>query len=282
MLLKDIPSRILNARSCRIVGTMINTNAEKLRKELASKSEKLPQKLEASLVSLEQASQPVASFLADDVSLNELDRDTDHILASLRQLYLAWIEVLSSTDYLPLPASLAQRRDHLEASLKADFPNGTKFLTTTPKEQWTHMDDMKRVSALPESIARTNALGLSEEREWILQWIKLYGDRVGVTDEATATKLAKLQEKKQAFHDALDKLKAQVFANFDEDQNEEHLKHRVALMGPYVEQVEALREADRRAKQARAEEAAKKAAAKKAEEEKKAEEAKKEAESKKG
>ena len=257
MLLKDLPNRVLTARTYRIVGTTIHTNAEQLRKELSATQEKLPEKLDASLQKLEVSSQELAALLLDDVTIGELDQDTDHVIASSRQLFSAWIEVLDDTDYLPLSSALETKREHLEATSQALFPNGTKFLTKTPKEQWTHLDDMKRAIETPEVQIHLTACGLTEEAKWLVQWITLYGDKVGITDATATNKLAQLQEKKQSFHEALDKLKVQVFSAYDDDKNELHVKRRVALLGPYVEQVETARATDRKIRQARAEKATK-------------------------
>jgi hypothetical protein len=266
MLLKDLPNRILTARAYRIVGATIHTNAEQLRQELSSTKEKLPEKLDTSLQKLEASSQELATLLSGDVTIGELDQDTDHVIASTRQLFSSWVEALDDTDYLPLSTALETKRRHLEALSQALFPDGTKFLTKPPKEQWTHLDDMRRAIETPEVQTNLAACGLTEEAKWLVQWITLYGDKVGITDATATNKLIQLQEKKLSFQDALDKLKVQVFSAYDDDKSELHLKHRVALLGPYVEQVETARATDRKIRQARAEKATKAAAEKAAKE----------------
>jgi hypothetical protein len=253
MLLKEIPNRVLSLRSYRIVATMFKANAEQLKKDLSTNGPGLPSSLEEALAVLEAENQKIAALLADDVSLHDLDRDTDHVISSFRWFLFHWIEPLTSADYKALPPALSERLSSLESALAAFFPAGTAYLNETPKIQWTHLETLKASMAKPENAKHLGALGLSEEANWITEWIDIYGKRTGITDAEVSAKLAKLQEHQGSFQEVFDDFKIQVFASFKDNKNPTHLAHRATLMKPYVEEVEKLRTADRRAKIARAE-----------------------------
>jgi hypothetical protein len=252
MLIKDIPRRILSLRAYRVVATSIATNAEHLKKELLAQKEPFPPALDEALAALETENQTIASFLAEDISLQDLDRDTDHIIAAFRLIFFHWIEVLSSTDYKTLPTALNEKLTRLQAALFAFFPEGTAYLNATPKLQWTHLVALQQAMSKPENAKHLDALGLTEESQWISGWVDLYGSRIGITDAVVAAKLAKLEDHKESFQNTFDSLTVQVFAGFKDNKRPDHLKHRATLMAPYLEEVEKLRSYDRKARKAKA------------------------------
>lgn len=259
MLLRDIPNRTLPLRSYRVVATTIKTVAEQLRKELAEKGETFPASLEEALEALEKENQAAATLLSSDVSLPELDRDTDHIIAALRWLFIYWSQLLTATDYKSLPESLAKRLAQLQTVLATFFPEGTGYLKEDTKIQWTHLDDLKRAMLSPTGSAILAELGMKEEGLWICEWIDLYGSRAGVTDVTVAKKIAQLQERKESFGVAFDDVKVQVFAAFKDSKNPAHLARRASLIRPFLEEVERLRDIERKSREAKAEKESKKA-----------------------
>jgi hypothetical protein len=253
MLLRDIPNRILTLRAYRVVATTIKASADQLRKEFADRKESFPEGLEEALTALEKENQSTAALLAEDISLQELDRDTDHIVAAFRWLFIYWSQFLSGTDYKALPKTLVERLSHIQAMLSSFFPEGTGYLKESFKIQWTHLDGLKQAMAKPENKAHLDALGLTEESNWLSEWIDLYGSRAGITDAEVASKLAKLQEHRDTFQEVFDDCKVQVFAVFRDNKNPVHLAYRATLMKPYVEEVEKLRAADRKNREAKIE-----------------------------
>jgi hypothetical protein len=246
--LQQLPIQ-LPVHGCKVAGTQLKTALAVLDTPTAP----LDDALREATAPVLAATSSLSALLPDDVKMTDVDRGTDHSVASFRDLLVAIVGTLEDSPALALKDNALPRRKNAAALLAALFPEGTRYLTRPYLVQWSHLDSLKTAIQKPENQALLASLKLEAEAERLADWIDLYGAKLEVTSSNPSFQEA-LTRAWAGCLEAWDELYLEV-RHYLKRHRDNAQKTAIAekLLAPYEEQAKLEQEAARRYRQALAE-----------------------------
>lgn len=237
MSTNNFVSRRIEAHECRIVGQQVQINSEALRQ----KGESFPSKLERALQEMGAVTLELSARVTDEVSMGNLDRDTDSVVAGFSDGLEQTARVLRPLSYLDASADAQARYLAANELSRRCFPAGTSFLRAPYREQWLSLERIQGVLQAPETQGFIGTLGLALEVKRVLSLIDLYGKRLGMT-EARSDDLIAVLRLVDAWHTRYERVLVQAHAFYDDANDTEQQAKLGSFYGPYLALVERIRQ----------------------------------------
>ena len=239
----DMLGRRLDAEGCVIAGTQLETAA----RDLKEKDDiVLVVEVQAGVdrvVSVTGTLQELCPSARGDADMFRFDRLTDRNLAAFVRALKAAEVAFEANDMIP-PTEQEQALGQMATEARqAIVPRGTRFLMLPFQLQWVRLEEV--AGGINKQQHALQTLGLWNQAQRTLLFIKDYGKRLGMTDSSSDSK-DKIAAAIMEWHEAWADLAVDVRSTY-RDGRQPRAKHvRELLLGAYDRQVERLREEDRK------------------------------------